>query len=458
MGITNQMRSENAMIFVCKIGARIPAKLVALVAILLAAIDATAAGPEAAGGAPKLRFAVILTRHGVRSPTWTAADLNAYSGEPWPDWGVAPGNLTPHGITLMTLFGSYYRMYFADAGLLHPGCEDTGHVHIIADSESRTRETANAMAAGLTPGCAIRIQTSGDGKDPLFSPLTAGIGKPDRALAAASIAGRIGTNPDSLTRVYGSAFETLREVLFDCAPGAPCPGEEKAGKRSLLKEPSSLEASKGDHSADLHGPLRIGSTLSEDFLLEYVNGMRGKDLGWGRLDAVKVMEVMRLHAAYADLARQTPYVARVQSSNLLSHILRSMEQAASGSAVTGSLGESGDRVLVIVGHDTNISNIAGMLRIDWLLDGYQPDDTPPGSALVFELWQQGEGEMVVSTYYLGQSLEQMRKALPLTPHAPPLKSPIFLPGCSIADEKMNCPWKAFQNVIENAIDPAFVKF
>jgi hypothetical protein len=28
--------------------------------------------------------------------------------------------------------------------------------------------------------------------------------------------------------------------------------------------------------------------------------------------------------------------------------------------------------------------------------------------LVFELWQQGEGEMVVSTYYLGQSLEQMR--------------------------------------------------
>ncbi len=44
--------------------------------------------------------------------------------------------------------------------------------------------------------------------------------------------------------------------------------------------------------------------------------MEGKDLGWGRLDAAKLMEVMRLHAAYADLARQTPYVARVQGSNL----------------------------------------------------------------------------------------------------------------------------------------------
>jgi 4-phytase/acid phosphatase len=102
---------------------------------------------------------------------------------------------------------------------------------------------------------------------------------------------------------------------------------------------------------------------------------------------------MRLHAVYADLARQTPYVARLQGSNLLSHVLNSIEQAVQGSAVTGSLGEVGDRVLIIVGHDTNISNIAGMLGIDWLLDGYQPDDTPPGSALVFELWQQGDAAM-----------------------------------------------------------------
>jgi 4-phytase/acid phosphatase len=100
--------------------------------------------------------------------------------------------------------------------------------------------------------------------------------------------------------------------------------------------------------------LYLGSTLSEDFLLEYLNGMDGKDLGWGRLDAAKLMEIMRLHAAYADLARQTQYVARAQGSNLLSHILRSLEQAANRRAVTGSLGVLGDRILVIVGHDTNI--------------------------------------------------------------------------------------------------------
>jgi 4-phytase/acid phosphatase len=134
-----------------------------------------------------------------------------------------------------------------------------------------------------------------------------------------------------------------------------------------------------------------------------------------------------------------------------------MEQAVKNSSVPGSLGEVGDRVLIVVGHDTNISNIAGLLGISWLLDGYPPDDTPPGGALVFELWLQAQGEMAVSTYYVAQSADQMRKLAPLRLDSPPLKSPIFVPGCSTADQKMTCPWKAFQHTIESAIDPAFVK-
>ena len=192
-------------------------------------------------------------------------------------------------------------------------------------------------------------------------------------------------------------------------------------------------------------------------MLEYANGMEGKDFGWGRLDASKLGEIMRVHAAYADLARQTPYIARLQGSNLLSHILRSMEQAVKGSSVTGSLCDVRDGVLIIVGHDTNISNVAGMLGISWLLNGYQPNDTPPGGGLVFELWQQDDGAVTVSTYYLAQSLEQMHKALPLTLDSPPLKSPIFVPGCSRADREMSCPWKAFERTLENAIDPTLTR-
>ena len=444
------------MLSVFSVRTEIPVGLLAAIAIVLASAVAAARTPDVAP-VPKLRFAVILTRHGVRSPTWTPQDLNAYSSEPWPDWGVPPGNLTARGSKLMMLFGSYYRLYFADAGLLRSnGCEDAAQVYFVADAEPRTRETASAMSAGMMPGCNPNVHSASGKKDPLFSPLSSGIAKPDRGLAAASISGRIGANPNALTGVYRQEFGVLREVLFGCVPDATCPAEQKTGKRSILNQSASIEAGESDHAADLRGPLRIGSTLSEDFLLEYVNGMDGKDLGWGRLDASKLMEILKLHAAYADLARQTPYVARLQSSNLLSHLLRSMEQAVKGSAVPGSLGEVGDRVLIVVGHDTNISNIAGLLGISWLLDGYPPDDTPPGGALVFELWQQAQGEMAVSTYYVAQSTGQMRNLAPLRLDSPPLKSPIFIPGCSTADQKMTCSWKAFEHTIENAIDPAFV--
>ena len=101
----------------------------------------------------------------------------------------------------MTLFGSYYRLYFAAAGLLRAsGCEETSQIYFVADDESRTRETANAIAAGMMPGCKLSIRSVSGRKNPLFSPLSAKISKADRALAAASISGRIGDNPNALDK------------------------------------------------------------------------------------------------------------------------------------------------------------------------------------------------------------------------------------------------------------------
>jgi 4-phytase/acid phosphatase len=195
--------------------------------------------------------------------------------------------------------------------------------------------------------------------------------------------------------------------------------------------------------------------MAENLLLEYTEGMDAAQVGWGRVDANKVRELIQLHTASVDVAQRTSYIARVQSSNLLRHILDSMEQATSGKAVPGALGKPGDRLLLLVGHDTNLENIGGALGLSWIIDG-RLNDTPPGGALVFELWKDGTtGDYSVRTSYMAQTLDQMRNTTPLSVHNPPQRVPVFVPECSQADN--SCAWKAFQKAVQAGTDTAFVK-
>jgi 4-phytase/acid phosphatase len=185
--------------------------------------------------------------------------------------------------------------------------------------------------------------------------------------------------------------------------------------------------------------------------------MRGKDLGWGRLDEAKLRDVMSIHTVYADLARRTDYLARIQGSNLLSTIIRSMEQAVSGKPVPGALGKPGDRVLLLAGHDTNISHLSGMLNLSWLLPGYQRDDTPPGGSLIFRLWKKPAGPgYIVETMYIAQTLDQLRDASPLGPGSAPSSAEVFVPGCATAGSQFACDWESFRQVASRAIDEKFV--
>ena len=75
-------------------------------------------------------------------------------------------------------------------------------------------------------------------------------------------------------------------------------------------------------------------------------------------------------------------------SNLLAHIQETLEQAELHKHVPGAIGSPDDKVAFLVGHDTNIANVAALLDAHWLISGYQRDDAAPGGALVFELWHQ----------------------------------------------------------------------
>jgi 4-phytase/acid phosphatase len=410
-------------------------KWILAAALLLAAGNAGAANPE-------LKYVVIVSRHGVRSPTWDAARLNRYSARPWPDWGVAPGELTPHGRDLILILGRYYRDWLVGQGLLGAaGCRDAGRVFVHADAEQRTLETGRAFAESILPGCGVALHSHPGGHDPLFS----GVGAADPRLSLQAVGARLGSDARKLLVEHREAVDTLQFLLTG---GQPAP-------LKLLDPPAEIGVEIAGKSVEMKGPFAAGSTLSEVFLLEYANGFRAPDLAWGRLTKENLYRAMELHKVYADLMRRTPYLARARGSNLLAHVARSLEQAASGSAVPGALGRPGDALLLLAGHDTNLSNLSGMLDLSWRLPGYQADDTPPGGALIFSLWRSSSGHLSVRTEYLAETLDQMRNADRLTLKDPPASQEVRIPGCVAADREPGCSWTDFRRIVNKAIDPAF---
>lgn len=405
-------------------------------AVLLGAGRAGAAeGPKA-----ELKYAVIVSRHGVRSPTWGAVRLNEYSTQAWPDWGVAPGELTPHGRAGVKLMGAYYRAWLSKAGLFNSGgCRDAARIYIRADAGQRTRETGRAFGESLLPGCEIPVAMEAAGKDPLFG----GVGKPDPDLAGTAVRERLGPAAAVLTN-YAPAFDTLTQILS---------GGGTAHRTVMGAAPD--EGGDGG-GTDVPRPLATASTLSEVFLLEYAEGMPQSALGWGRLTKEKLLKILELHTAYADVARRTPYLARARGSNLLAHILASLEQAASGKPVAGALGQPGGVLAVLAGHDTNLSNLSGMLDLSWRVPGQVHDDTPPESALIFSLWREGAGGgWFVKLEFATPSLDQMRRLEPLTLDSPPARVAVAIPACGSPRADGGCPWPAFRTAMQKAIDPKF---
>jgi 4-phytase/acid phosphatase len=152
---------------------------------------------------------------------------------------------------------------------------------------------------------------------------------------------------------------------------------------------------------------------------------------------------MSLHTAYAELMRRTPYLARMRGSNLLSFILNALQQSVDGKAKAP--------VLVIAGHDTNLSSLSGMLGLSWLLPTYQADDAPPGGALIFTLWRSAAGQHSVRLQFIAQTVDQMHDAEPLSAEHPPAIANIFVPGCSSANDGYPCAWDSFHVIAGGAI-------
>lgn len=412
-------------------------KLIVALFAVLTACCASVALPARAQTQPAqdLRMVIVVSRHGVRSPTHPA-ELNPYSATPWPAWRDKPGYLTARGAVLMKQYGAYYRSEYA--GLLGAGdnaCPANGSVFVWADVDERTVATGDAIVQGLGPNCGITVGHAPADPDLLFDPLPS-IGTADKAESTASILGAVGGNFDALTAAYGSTLATMERVLGCEAPSA-C--------KQISQIPSSVKNGGDGGLAGIEGGLDMAADVAENLLLEYTDGH--PNVGWGRVDHARLVELLRMHVLGKTLEHRNRYTARVHSSNIMAHIMQTLEEGATNAPVAGTKVPPQARFVFISGHDTQLAELSGLLRLSWAVRGDQANDTPPGSALIFELHGAG-AKPYVRTFFTSQTLDAMR-----TGHGEhPERVPVYVPGCPGLD----CPFDTFRTIVGGAIDPAFV--
>lgn len=409
----------------------------------LAAFVLLSAG-SAWAGAPgeRLEKVVILSRHGVRAAMSSPERLEETSARPWPRFSVPPGHLTARGEVLASLMGGYYRDHYVAEGLLdgRSGCDAA---YYWANVTQRTIATARAVSRTLSPGCAVVVGTVGEGRvDPMFEPVKAGVVVADAELARAAVAGRAGGDLTAWSASHRDATERLDALLMQC-PAGPCP--PSPGKRRIFDaKPGFAE---GEDLVSLSGPEAFASGVTESLLMAWADGQDFAGQGWRNLDEDTLTRVFALHQAEFDLRLRTPYVARTLGGPLARRILATLEGEGSDAAI----GPADARIVFVAGHDGTLAVLGGLLRVEWALPGYQPNQIGPGGALVFERWRRADGVRVIRARFTGQSLRQLREATPLTQAAPPPAAPLFIPGCSTATPAFDCPLDRFEAVVSQAL-------
>jgi 4-phytase/acid phosphatase len=205
------------------------------------------------------------------------------------------------------------------------------------------------------------------------------------------------------------------------------------------------------------GGLSDTDGASDPFVMQYADGFAPNDVAWGRLPTLELLsQTTRIIDTKFSIQVRTPCLSQVQSSNAASHILRTMQQAVTGSKVPGAFGGVGSRIVAAISSDTYVAGLAGLLNMHWQLPGYQPDFCAPGGALVFELRQSKRGYLV-RVFYTAQTFDQLRNLTPLTLNEPPATIQLLVPGGSSSATDLDVDFGVFQKLMSNAIGRQYVE-
>jgi 4-phytase/acid phosphatase len=394
-----------------------------------------------------LQAVIVLMRHGVRAPIESETRSSAYNAQAWPAWPTEPGVLTPHGSDALRRLGEFYRERYST--LLQGDTCDRSVFYVEANTTQRTIASAKAVLTGLSPQCKVEVHSTVSPFNPLFSPSMSKDVDQQRIKDATS--GRMADQPEWFTNAFARQLEKMHTILIDCK-GPGC-NRGVPDFRSIQVQ-DGIATARDPH---IENPVVLGADFAENFLLQYTEGKPMTQVGWGRVSRADLNDLMQMNTQFHDFILRTPYTAQVGASHLAAHIRDTVLSAASDKPTPNELGNPKDRFILLVGHDSNLSWLGGLLNLDWLLPDQTFNATPPGSALVFEVRRSRiNNGSFVQVFFISQTLDQIRDLHPLTGAEHPSVAPVFVPGCSGSAPAYACSVEQFGRVVDSAIDTRFV--
>lgn len=390
----------------------------------------------------KLERVVFLMRHGIRPPTKDPAKGDNYARDAWPAWTVDYGLLTPRGADGIRLLGTADRADYVRRGLLPAqGCLPAGAVVAEASAKQRAIKTGEAYVETLLPGCTISVahpEKEGP-EDWVFHPLDSGPADFDGQKAYREVIARAPAGGIAAEAAARSAEITLLGNVLGCCAPPVCASNKLPAACTLADLPSSIVANVNDRP-DLAGPLSIGSTISQTFLLEYLEGMPMADVGWGRINRDQIEQLLIFHPVKFHYENGSPYVAQRAAGPLVTRMVAALNAGPGGAPFT-----------LLFGHDTNLADVGSLLGISWHAASYPKDDIPPGGALGFELLGDKTGHKFVRAFFRAQTMDQLRKQTPLDAQAEGYRSYLSIPGCNDMGETTPCPIDRFTAVVREKL-------
>lgn len=369
----------------------------------------------------KLKEAVVLSRHNIRSPlSDEKSTLGQMTPHKWHKWSSGKSELSSRGGALETIMGQYFRKWAVDAGLFPENHEPSAtDVNVQANSMQRCIATAQYFTSGFMPVGGIRVnhKFSPSKMDPLFNPQLTKSSPAFRAEAMKQIEAMGGKKGIvGINEKIKPEYEFMMEVLD--VKDSPLAKANDPKLKALTNYNTEIVLDKwGEPSMKSGSALKELNAASDAFILQYYeepdtlvaafgHNLTRKD--WERLAHVKDV--------YQDVLFTAPIVAVNVAKPLIQYMFDELQ--------------SPDRKFTfLVGHDSNLSSVATALGIEeYEVPNAIEKKTPIGSKMVIEKFVGPDGEEYADINLVYQSVDQLRNMELLDLDNPPMIFPLSFSG------------------------------